>query len=81
MAFAAEMGVDTPNSEFGREPHPDRGTCQSGAVIEACEDARQEKVDQSGRFMRAEMQRFIDKYFIDKYWIDKYWIDKYWGTK
>ena len=36
------MGVDTMNSEFGRGPHPDKGTCyccHTGSMIEACEDA------------------------------------------
>ena len=42
IEVAVELGIDTMNSEFGRGPHPDRGTCyccQSGAMIEACEDA------------------------------------------
>jgi myo-inositol catabolism protein IolH len=42
IEIAVDMGVDTMNSEFGRGPHPDTGTCyscQSGAMIEACEDA------------------------------------------
>ncbi len=36
------QGVDTMNSEFGRGPHPDKGTCyccHTGSMIEACEDA------------------------------------------
>ena len=42
IEIAVQMGVDTLNSEFGRGPHPDKGTCyccQSGSTIEACEDA------------------------------------------
>jgi len=42
IEIAVEMEVDTLNSEFGRGPHPDKGTCyccQSGAMIEACEDS------------------------------------------
>lgn len=42
IEIAVEMEVDTMNSEFGRGPHPDKGTCyccHSGAMIEACEDA------------------------------------------
>ena len=36
------MGVDTMNSEFGRGPHPDKGSCyccHTGSMIEVCEDA------------------------------------------
>jgi len=42
IEIAVEMDVDTMNSEFGRGPHPDKGTCYSchgGAMIETCEDA------------------------------------------
>ena len=42
IEICVEMGVDTMNSEFGRGPHPDKGTCYSchtGSMIEACEDA------------------------------------------
>jgi myo-inositol catabolism protein IolH len=42
IEIAVEMEVDTMNSEFGRGPHPDKGTCYSchtGSMIEACEDA------------------------------------------
>ena len=42
IEIAVELGVDTLNSEFGRGPHPDRGTCyccQSGSMVEACEDS------------------------------------------
>ena len=37
-----ELGVDTLNSEFGRGPHPDKGSCYSchtGSLMETCEDA------------------------------------------
>lgn len=40
--IAVEMGVDTMNSEFGRGPNPDKGTCyccHGGSMIEASEDA------------------------------------------
>ena len=40
IEIAVEMGVDTMNSEFGRGPHPDKGTCYSchtGSMVEACE--------------------------------------------
>jgi hypothetical protein len=36
------MEVETLNSEFGRGPHPDKGSCyccQTGSMVEACEDA------------------------------------------
>jgi myo-inositol catabolism protein IolH len=39
---AIEIAVDTMNSEFGRGPHPDKGTCyccHTGSMVEACEDA------------------------------------------
>ena len=42
IEIAVEMEVDTMNSEFGRGPHPDKGSCyccHTGAMIEACEDA------------------------------------------
>lgn len=42
IEIAVEMGVDTMNSEFGRGPHPDKGTCyccHTGSMVEACEDA------------------------------------------
>ena len=42
IEIAVELGVDTMNSEFGRGPHPDKGTCyccHTGSMIEACEDA------------------------------------------
>src|ERR1700730_3979957 len=42
IEIAVEMEVDTLNSEFGRGPHPDKGSCyccQTGSMIEACEDA------------------------------------------
>ena len=42
IEIAVELGVDTMNSEFGRGPHPDKGSCyccHTGSMIEACEDA------------------------------------------
>ena len=42
IEIAVEMGVDTMNSEFGRGPHPDKGTCyccHTGSMIETCEDS------------------------------------------
>ena len=42
IEIAVELGVDTMNSEFGRGPHPDKGSCDcchTGSMIEACEDA------------------------------------------
>ena len=42
IEIAVEMGGDTMNSEFGRGPHPDKGSCyccHTGSMIEACEDA------------------------------------------
>ena len=42
IEICAELEVDTMNSEFGRGPHPDKGSCyccHTGSVIEACEDA------------------------------------------
>jgi myo-inositol catabolism protein IolH len=42
IEIAVEMEVDTLNSEFGRGPHPDKGSCyccQTGSMVEACEDA------------------------------------------
>ena len=32
-------------------------------IMTACVFAWEEKADESGRFMRAEMQRYIDKYW------------------
>jgi myo-inositol catabolism protein IolH len=49
IEIAVEMGVDTMNSEFGRGPHPDRGTCyccHTGSMIEACEDAWWRSMDE-----------------------------------
>jgi myo-inositol catabolism protein IolH len=42
IEICVAMEVDTMNSEFGRGPHPDKGTCyccHTGSMIEACEDA------------------------------------------
>ncbi len=42
IEIAVELGVDTLNSEFGRGPHPDKGSCyccHTGAMMESCEDA------------------------------------------
>jgi hypothetical protein len=42
IEIAVEMEVDTLNSEFGRGPRPDKGSCcccQTGSMDEACEDA------------------------------------------
>ena len=42
IEIAVEMEVDTLNSEFGRGPHLDKGSCsccQTGSIVEACEDA------------------------------------------
>ncbi|MBY5315748.1 TIM barrel protein [Rhizobium leguminosarum] len=42
IEISVELGVDTMNSEFGRGPHPDKGSCyccHTGSMIEACEDA------------------------------------------
>ncbi|HRO10898.1 sugar phosphate isomerase/epimerase family protein [Amaricoccus sp.] len=42
IEIAVELGVDTMNSEFGRGPHPDKGSCyccHTGSMIEVCEDA------------------------------------------
>ena len=43
IQVAVDMGVDTMNSEFGRGPHPERGSCSSccmgGLIIEACENS------------------------------------------
>ncbi len=42
IEIAVELEVDTMNSEFGRGPHPDKGSCyccHTGAMVEACEDA------------------------------------------
>ena len=42
IEICIEMEVDTMNSEFGRGPHPDKGSCyccHTGSMIEACEDA------------------------------------------
>ena len=42
IEIAVELGVDTMNSEFGRGPHPDKGSCyccHTGSMIETCEDA------------------------------------------
>ena len=49
IEIAVEMGVDTMNSEFGRGPHPDKGTCyccHTGSMIEACEDAWWRSMDE-----------------------------------
>ena len=49
IEIAVEMGVDTLNSEFGRGPHPDKGTCyccHTGSMIEACEDAWWRSMDE-----------------------------------
>jgi myo-inositol catabolism protein IolH len=43
IEIAVEMGVDTMNSEFGRGPHPERGSCSSccmgGTTTESSEAA------------------------------------------
>ncbi|MGB8812504.1 MAG: sugar phosphate isomerase/epimerase [Paracoccaceae bacterium] len=43
IEVAVEMGVDTLNSEFGRGPHPDHGSCssccQGGSMTESSEAA------------------------------------------
>jgi myo-inositol catabolism protein IolH len=43
IQVAVEMGVDTMNSEFGRGPHPERGSCSNccmgGATTESSETA------------------------------------------
>lgn len=43
IEVAVEMGVDTMNSEFGRGPHPDHGSCSSccmgGSMTESSETA------------------------------------------
>ena len=42
IEICLELEVDTMNSEFGRGPHPDKGSCyccHTGSMIEACEDA------------------------------------------
>jgi myo-inositol catabolism protein IolH len=43
IQVAVDMGVDTMNSEFGRGPHPERGSCVaccvSGSTTESCEAA------------------------------------------
>ncbi len=49
VEIAVEMEVDTLNSEFGRGPHPDRGTCHcchTGSMVEACEDAWWRSMDE-----------------------------------
>lgn len=49
IEIAVEMEVDTMNSEFGRGPHPDKGTCyccQTGSMIESCEDAWWRSMDE-----------------------------------
>ena len=49
IEIAVEMEVDTLNSEFGRGPHPDRGTCyccHTGSMVEACEDAWWRSMDE-----------------------------------
>jgi myo-inositol catabolism protein IolH len=42
IEIAVEMQIDTMNSEFGRGPHPDKGSCyccHTGSMVETCEDA------------------------------------------
>jgi myo-inositol catabolism protein IolH len=42
IQIAVDMGVDTMNSEFGRGPHPDKGSCyccSTGSMIETCEES------------------------------------------
>ena len=43
IQVAVDMGVDTMNSEFGRGPHPERGSCSSccmgGSTVESCENS------------------------------------------
>ena len=42
IEICIEMEVDTMNSEFGRGPHPDKGSCyccHGESMIESCEDA------------------------------------------
>ena len=42
IEICVEMEVDTMNSEFGRGPHPDKGSCyccHGESMIESCEDA------------------------------------------
>ena len=49
IEIAVELGVDTMNSEFGRGPHPDKGSCyccHTGSMIEACEDAWWRSMDE-----------------------------------
>ncbi len=50
IEIAVEMGVDTLNSEFGRGPHPQRGSrtscCGGGTTTEACESAWWRSMDE-----------------------------------
>jgi len=49
IEICVEMEIDTMNSEFGRGPHPDKGTCyccHTGSMIEACEDAWWRSMDE-----------------------------------
>jgi myo-inositol catabolism protein IolH len=49
IEICVEMEIDTMNSEFGRGPHPDKGTCyccHTGSMIEACEDAWWRSIDE-----------------------------------
>lgn len=42
IEIAVELEVPVMNSEFGRGPHPDKGSCyccHTGSMIETCEDA------------------------------------------
>jgi myo-inositol catabolism protein IolH len=42
IEICVEMEVDTMNSEFGRGPHPDKGSCygcHGESMVESCEDA------------------------------------------
>jgi myo-inositol catabolism protein IolH len=50
IEIAVDMGVDTMNSEFGRGPHPERGSCSSccmgGSTVESCEVAWWRSMDE-----------------------------------
>ncbi len=64
-ARAVEMEVDTLTSEFGPGPHPGKGscTCRQTGIMTARVFAWEDKARASGRLMRAEMQRYIDRYW------------------
>lgn len=50
IQVAIDMGVDTMNSEFGRGPHPDHGSCSSccmgGSTVESSETAWWRSMDE-----------------------------------